>query len=73
MHKPFKWVVEFTVDQTWVEDGFDIDDERALDMLANDLRYANVGTELAARVLKAPDPKRIKAAQAGEAEHYSKA
>lgn len=59
----FKWTVEFTVDETWVADGFNLTDLRALDMLAGDLRYANVGTELAARVVKAPDPMKIAKAQ----------
>jgi hypothetical protein len=61
--KWFKWTVEFQVHETWVEDGFDLTDERALDMLAHDLSYANIGTELKAKVLDAPSPMRIKKAQ----------
>lgn len=60
--KPYKWVVEFTVSSTWVEDGFDLDDERAHRMLAEHLPYA-YGHELGARVLSAPDPKRIRVEQ----------
>ena len=61
--KTFKWVVEFEVTETWVEDGFDINEDRAQDMLANALPYA-YGHELKAKVIKAPDPKYIKKAQA---------
>ena len=52
--KRFKWTVEFEVDQSWVADGFDLDDERALDMLSNDLQYAHIGNELGARVVVKP-------------------
>ena len=61
--KTFKWVVKFEVTETWVEDGFDIDEDRAQDMLANALPYA-YGHELKAKVIKAPDPKLIEKAQA---------
>jgi hypothetical protein len=50
-----KWVVEFSVDETWVADGFDLTDERAKEMLARDLSYA-YGHELDARLLQAPLP-----------------
>lgn len=59
----FKWIVEFEVDKCWVEDGFDLNNDRALEMLANDLQYANVGIELGAKVLKTPDPKIIRKTQ----------
>ena len=58
-----KWTVEFSVDKSWVADGFDLTDDRALDMLSGDLRYANIGTELGAKVIKAPDKKLIKKLQ----------
>ena len=61
--KTFKWVVEFEVTENWVEDGFDIDEDRAQDMLANALPYA-YGHELKTKVIKVPDPKLIKKAQA---------
>jgi len=54
-----KWVVEFYVHDTWVSDGFELDDERALDMLSNDLAYAIPGVELEAKVIKKPNPKVI--------------
>lgn len=58
----FKWVVEFEVDETWVTDGFDLTDERALQMLQDDLSFA-YEHELRAKVLKAPDAKLIRKAQ----------
>lgn len=64
--KKFKWTVEFEVAEAWVEDGFDLTDERALDMLSNDLRWANIGTELGAKVIKAPSPKVIRKVQGYE-------
>jgi hypothetical protein len=60
--KTFKWVVEFEVTSTWVEDGFNIDQDRARDMIANALPYA-CGTEFTATVKKAPDPKLIRKTQ----------
>ena len=58
-----KWTVGFSVDKSWVADGFDLTDDRALDMLSGDLRYANIGTELGAKVIKAPDKKLIRKLQ----------
>lgn len=52
--KKFKWTVEFTVDETWVADGFTLTDERAKQMLANDLAFA-YDHEIAAKVVKHPD------------------
>ena len=54
-----KWVVAFYVDETWVADGFDLDDERALDMLAGDLQWAMVEQELDAKVIQRPDQRLI--------------
>lgn len=59
----FKWVVEFTIDPSWVADGFDLTKERAIDMLATDLMYANPKTELGARIIKAPNKADIRKAQ----------
>jgi hypothetical protein len=58
----FKWTVEFTVDEVWVADGFDLTLGRAREMIANDLRFA-LNEEISARILKAPDPERIRKAQ----------
>ena len=60
--KTFKWVVEFEVSENWVEDGFNIDQDRATDIIANALPFAN-GTEIKATVLKAPSPTLIKKTQ----------
>lgn len=62
----FKWIVEFEVDECWVADGFELTDERALDMLASDLRYANIGIELGAKVLQGPSIKDVRIAQGYE-------
>lgn len=59
----YTYVVRFQVAKTWIEDGFDLTDQRALEMLANDLRFAKAGAELTAKVLKAPTPERIARAQ----------
>ena len=47
------WTVKFSVDSSWVEDGFDLTDERAFEMLQNDLSYAT-GRELRAKVISYP-------------------
>jgi hypothetical protein len=60
--KTFKWVVEFETTSTWVEDGFNIDQRRATDMIANALPYAS-GAEFKAKVIKAPDAKLIRKTQ----------
>lgn len=60
--KTFKWTVEFEVTRNWVEDGFNLTDERAHKMLSNDLQYA-YNYELGAKVTKAPDPKEIRKVQ----------
>lgn len=57
-----KWVVEFEVDDIWIQDGFDLDDERAVNMLAADLSFAQ-GSEISAKVIKAPKPEIIKKLQ----------
>lgn len=63
MPKKYKWTVEFEVDASWVADGFDLDDDRALDMLSHDLRYAHIGAELDAKVIKAPKREAIRKEQ----------
>ena len=60
-----KWTVEFLVDETWVTDGFDLTDERALNMLAGDLQFA-YPHELGARVISAPPPEEIRKLQGYE-------
>ncbi len=65
MTKPkfYKWTVEFEVAEVWISDGFELTDDRALDMLSNDLGYANIGTELRAKVIKSPKQADIAKAQ----------
>lgn len=59
-----KFSVEFEVDETWIADGFDLDDDRAMDMLRKTLGWARED-ELGARVISAPDPELIKWFQGG--------
>lgn len=51
--KKFKWVVEFEVDEIWVGDGFDPDNDDMKQMLATRLPFAD-GSELKAKLLKRP-------------------
>ena len=60
--KTFKWVVEFEVSENWVEDGFEIDQDRATDIIASALPFAD-GSEFKATVLQAPDAKLIRKVQ----------
>lgn len=55
----FKWVVEFEVDEIWVADGFDLTEDRAIEMLSEELPYANIDGELNAKILKSPDKNKI--------------
>lgn len=48
-----KWTIEIAVHDSWVADGFDMDDERAKEMLNSNLPYA-YGHELKAKVIKRP-------------------
>jgi hypothetical protein len=59
----FKWTIEIEVDETWVADGFDMNDRAALDMLACRLPYANMSSELKAKVVAAPDAELIATTQ----------
>lgn len=53
MSKFFKWIVEIAIAETWVEDGFDLTDERMHDMLTSAIGYAK-STEIRCRVIKRP-------------------
>ncbi len=61
-NKTYKWTVEIEVDPLWVADGFDLTTDRLQDMLMNELRHAT-SSEISGAVLKAPDPKQIRAEQ----------
>ena len=50
----FVWIAAFGVDRVWVEDGFDLTDERAKNMLAEHVAWA-YNHELDAKVIAAPD------------------
>jgi hypothetical protein len=70
--KKFKWVIEIEVDETWVADGFDPDDEQAKEMLASFLRSA-YNNEIDAKVIKRPTDKSIANAQGyGKVSDYKK-
>lgn len=58
----FKWTVEIEVNGVWVVDGFDLTEERLSRMVANELGYS-YDNERRVRVVKSPDPQRIKEAQ----------
>lgn len=60
--KTFKWVVEFEVTETWVADGFNITNQKAMGMIENALPFAS-GAEFSAKVIKAPDAKLIRKIQ----------
>lgn len=62
MGKRFKWTVEFSVDASWVADGFELTRDRAKEMLANDLRGA-YNHEISARIIAKPNRKAIRKAQ----------
>jgi hypothetical protein len=55
----YKWTVEFEVEECWIKDGFDFTDESALEMLANDLGWAEYH-ELGAKVIARPDLSKIR-------------
>ena len=57
-----KWLVEFTVSDSWIQDGFELTDLLALDMLEGVLPYAH-SNELKAKVIKFPDSKIIQELQ----------
>ncbi|NQT22340.1 MAG: hypothetical protein HQ579_02760 [Candidatus Omnitrophica bacterium] len=57
--RKFRWIVEFSVDKTWVADGFDLTENRALSMLSNDLQSAYIDTELEVKILKSPNKQEI--------------
>lgn len=62
MGKRFKWTVEIEVDETWVADGFNLTDARAMRMLENSIPHAN-SYELSAKVTSAPPGEEIASAQ----------
>ena len=61
----YEWTVKIRVAALWVADGFDLDSERAHDMVRGDLGHAT-SVEVETEIVKAPDPKSIRIEQ-GEA------
>ena len=53
--KKYKWIIEITVDKTWVADGFNLTKDRVNDEVRKMLPYA-LGYEVSARVLASPPP-----------------
>lgn len=60
--KTFKWTIEFTVTENWVADGFNLDKERAEEMLEAALPFS-LPHERKARVVCAPCQKEIATTQ----------
>lgn len=61
----FRWVVEIEVDELWVEDGFNLNDEGLRYMLEHRLPWA-YGHEFRGRVIAAPDPIAVRIVQGAE-------
>jgi len=60
--KRFIWTVQIEVDESWVADGFNLDNERAHEMAMSELPWAN-DNEVKVRVTKSPKASDIKKAQ----------
>lgn len=58
----FKWTVEIEVDEIWVADGFNLDNDRMQDIMLNELDFAS-SSEVKAKVIKAPSVASIRKAQ----------
>lgn len=54
----FKWTAEIEIHKTWVEDGFDLTDDRLHEVFTHALPWAN-GAEVRGKVLTRPDDKDI--------------
>jgi len=58
MGNKLKWTVEFEVDKSWVEDGFDLTNEFAQNMIESALPFA-YSDELSAKVISSPNEEEI--------------
>ncbi len=65
----YEWTVKIKVSPVWVADGFDLDKDRLLEMIAHDLDHAH-SFEFDGEILSAPDPKQIQAEQGYKVEGY---
>lgn len=52
------WTVKIGVEECWIEDGFNLTQERLLDMIQSDLKYS-YQCELSAKIISKPDKKVI--------------
>jgi hypothetical protein len=60
--KFYKWTVQIEVSENWIEDGFDLDEERLQAMVLSDLSFA-YSSEVRVKILKSPSPEAIAKAQ----------
>jgi len=60
--KTFTWTVQFTINEAWAADGFEMTNDRALRMLEKELPEA-YEHELKAKVVKFPPEKAIRKVQ----------
>jgi hypothetical protein len=60
--KFFKWTVEIEVSETWVEDGFDLTDDRAHSIMTHALPHA-YGHEIRCKVVAHPPDQDVASAQ----------
>jgi hypothetical protein len=61
------WTVEFSVDPSWIADGFDLTEDKAHEMIAAALPHA-FNHEIESKVIKTPDKKTIDGLQDGTLE-----
>jgi hypothetical protein len=59
----FRFTVEFEIDSRWISDGYFLTAERALNMLGQELDFADVNTEINARLVKIPKLEHVARAQ----------
>jgi hypothetical protein len=60
--KKSKWVIEISVSNFWIEDGFNLTKDNINDMLQKLLPYA-CSNEITGKILNAPDKSTIKKIQ----------
>ena len=60
--KRYTWIIQITVDETWVEDGFDLTEEGTKNMIETALPYS-WSHETSVKVLQSPTKESIRKAQ----------
>lgn len=63
----FKWTVEIEVDETWVADGFNLDQDRADDWKNKLIAFA-YDNEVSIKIIKSPSRKSIRKMQGYDCE-----